>query len=164
MYKLVNFSFRVGCLSCDFEICRDELQNILSGINTWNLHSIEQQAPDADVVIPEHEVHNFQMVDCPSCGGILKPKVVFFGDNVASSLKDFLLHKLRCCDAMLVMGSSLQVYSSFRFINAAKETGVPIAILNIGPTRGDAYAQLKLNYKASDVLTRASFYWNETVK
>lgn len=134
---------------------------MLYQLNTWNFNVIGRQAPDADVVIPEEEVENFKMVDCPKCGGLLKPKVVFFGDNVSSSLKDFLLHKLTDCDALLVVGSSLQVYSSFRFINAAKDKGIPICILNIGPTRGDPYAHLKLNYKASDVLTNASFYWHK---
>ena len=89
----------------------------------------------------------------------MKPKVVFFGDNVAASVKDFIFQKLDESDKMLVVGSSLQVYSSFRFILGAKERNIPIAILNIGETRGDKHANLKVNAKAGDVLPRLLLPW-----
>lgn len=153
--------FRVGCLSCDFQISRDQLQTLLLEINTLSLNSAGKQAPDADVMIPEREVKRFRFIDCPQCGGILKPSVTFFGDNVSPILKNFLIDKLSSCDALLAIGSTLQVYSSFRFILAAKERDIPIAILNIGSTRGDPYAQLKLNCKAGDILPKLSFPWKQ---
>lgn len=101
------------------------------------------------------------MIDCPLCGGVLKPKVVFFGDNVSMYVKNFLFEKLNESDAMLVIGSSLQVYSSFRFVLGAKDRNIPIAILNIGETRGDRVAQLKIsNVMAGDILPRLKVYWN----
>uniref|UniRef100_A0A7M5XKV3 Deacetylase sirtuin-type domain-containing protein n=2 Tax=Clytia hemisphaerica TaxID=252671 RepID=A0A7M5XKV3_9CNID len=157
--ELHGSTARVGCLSCDFEISRDNLQRILLRHNVWDEANIGRQSPDADVVVPNHAVQNFKMVDCPSCGGVLKPKVVFFGDNVAASVKDFIFQKLDESDKMLVVGSSLQVYSSFRFILGAKERNIPIAILNIGETRGDKHCNLKVNAKAGDVLPRLLLPW-----
>ena len=118
-----------------------------------------RQSPDADVVVPDHVVKNFKMVDCAACGGILKPKVVFFGDNVASDVKDFIFNKLDHSDKMLVVGSSLQVYSSFRFILGARDRNIPIAILNIGETRGDKFADLKVNARAGSVLPKIALPW-----
>ena len=118
-----------------------------------------RQSPDADVVVPDHVVENFKMVDCAACGGILKPKVVFFGDNVLASVKDFIFSKLDESDKMLVVGSSLQVYSSFRFILGAKDRNIPIAILNIGETRGDKYADFKMNAQAGIVLPKLVLPW-----
>jgi len=135
------------------------LQKVLLRHNTWDETYVGRQSPDADVIVPLHVIEKFKMVDCPSCGGVLKPKVVFFGDNVAGSVKDFIFKKLDECDKMLVVGSSLQVYSSFRFINGAKDRNIPIAILNIGETRGDGHADVKFNAKAGDVLPKLLLPW-----
>ena len=158
----MNFTFigdSVGCLSCDYEISRDDLQHILLRHNTWDRTIVGRQSPDADVVVPEHVVENFKMVDCAVCGGILKPKVVFFGDNVSSGVKDFIFEKLDEADKILVVGSSLQVYSSFRFILGAKDRNIPVAILNIGETRGDKYASLKVNAQTGNVLPKLLLPW-----
>lgn len=124
-----------------------------------NIDNIGVQGPDGDVIIPEEDGDSFKMVDCPACGGILKPKVIFFGDNVPGRVKDFILSKFCETDALLVIGSSLQVYSSFRYILAASERQMPIAILNIGETRGDKYAHLKVSVRAGDILPKLNWNW-----
>ena len=149
------------CLSCDYEVCRHELQTILEVENEgWFSNSDGSQAPDGDIVVPEKSAEQFRMVDCPSCGGILKPKVIFFGDNVPMSVKNLLREKIERSDALLVVGSSLTVYSSYRYILAANELNLPICIVNIGPTRGDGHAHLKLSVRAGDILPRLKLKWH----
>lgn len=160
--ELHGTTARVACLNCDYEIGRHALQETLSSLNSnWLCHKTEAQGPDGDVIVPDEVADAFKMIDCPLCGGVLKPKVVFFGDNVSMYVKNFLFEKLNESDAMLVIGSSLQVYSSFRFVLGAKDRNIPIAILNIGETRGDRVAQLKIsNVMAGDILPRLKVYWN----
>jgi NAD-dependent SIR2 family protein deacetylase len=89
---------------------------------------------------------------CAACGGVIKPDVVFFGDNVPPARVAEAFAMLERCDALCVIGSSLAVYSGYRFVLAAEARGVPVAIVNLGPTRGDAQAQLRVDAKAGEVL------------
>ena len=82
----------------------------------------------------------------------MKPKIVFFGDSVPKDKVDFCKRLVSDSDAILVIGSSLQVYSGYRFLLQAKEEGKPISIINIGPTRADHLADLKISTKAGDIL------------
>lgn len=159
--ELHGSSARVVCLTCGNKISRFELQKQLQHINSnWrSISSLNEQGPDGDVFISESDANQFKMVDCHKCGGILKPEIVFFGDNVSPTVKELCCKMLSECDGVLVIGSSLQVYSSFRFIIAAKEKRIPITILNIGETRGDPYAYLKLPYRAGEVLPKLSLKW-----
>jgi NAD-dependent SIR2 family protein deacetylase len=81
--------------------------------------------------------------DCPHCGGVLKPDVVFFGENVPRERVAAVHEHLQQADAVLVVGSSLMVYSGFRFVQAAAKAGLPVAALNRGRTRADDLLQFK---------------------
>ena len=93
------------------------------------------------------------MPDCAECGGILKPDVVYFGDNVPKETVFSALDALEQADALLTIGSSLMVYSGFRFCKKAAEWNKPIAALNLGVTRADPLLNLKINAPISETLT-----------
>ena len=144
------------CLQCKHEISRYKLQQDLIKINPgWHSH-LESQAPDGDVMLPDEMVKSFKMLNCSKCNGILKPKIVFFGDNVPKEDKEIVNKRLTESNAMLVFGSSLQVFSSYRLILAAHEQQKPIGIVNIGPTRGDHLASFKISAIAGDILSKLS--------
>ena len=92
---------------------------------------------------------------CERCGGLLKPDVVFFGENVPGERYEAARAALAEADALLVAGSSLMVYSGFRFVRQAHEAGLPIAIVNRGRTRGDDLADLKVEGDVGSLLTDA---------
>lgn len=109
--------------------------------------------------LPNQElVETFKVPYCDECKdgskGFFKPDIVFFGDNVPKARVDRVYQQLESSDCLLVIGSSLHVYSGYRFILRAHELGVAAAIINIGPTRGDKFAQIKLSGKCSDVLSK----------
>ena len=104
-------------------------------------------APDADAVLTQEVIDKFKMPRCsnPKCGSDrLKPDVVFFGDNVKRDIVDFCYNKVEESDVLLVLGSTLEVYSSYRFARHAAENNVEIINIGIGPTRADKFQQLKL--------------------
>jgi NAD-dependent SIR2 family protein deacetylase len=94
----------------------------------------------------------FQVPECLNCGGMLKPDVVFFGENVPRARYETARAALLASDALLVVGSSLMVYSGYRFARMAHEAGLPIAILNRGRTRADELAGLKVEADCVEVL------------
>jgi len=155
---------RVGCINCGHEVARDTVQQQLLELNkNWYAGNVlDKQGPDGDVIIEDDKIESFQMINCVKCDGILKPKIVFFGDNVDRDVKTLCYDKLLESDALLVIGSSLQVYSSFRFIITATEQKKPIAILNIGETRGDRFSTLKITAQAGRILPKLKLkYSNE---
>jgi NAD-dependent SIR2 family protein deacetylase len=95
---------------------------------------------------------SFQVPACPACGGVLKPDVVFFGESVPRERVATVHDHLQRADAVLVVGSSLMVYSGFRFVQAAAQAGLPIAALNRGLTRADALLSLKVDESCADAL------------
>lgn len=141
---------RIVCLGCGDGGSRADLQRAIeSGNPGWNeLRS--QAAPDGDADIDDAEAARFLPPRCPACDGLVKPDVVFFGENVPRRRVERARDALAAADAMLVVGSSLMVYSGFRFARMAREAGLPLAILNRGRTRADALATLKLD---ADVAT-----------
>jgi NAD-dependent SIR2 family protein deacetylase len=87
----------------------------------------------------------FQVVDCTACGGVLKPDVIFFGENVPRARVDSCFELVSGARALVVLGSSLTVMSGYRFVRHAARLGVPVAIVNQGPTRGDPEALLTVD-------------------
>ncbi|KAG3278910.1 NAD-dependent protein lipoamidase sirtuin-4, mitochondrial [Ictidomys tridecemlineatus] len=143
---------RVLCLNCGEKTPRGVLQERIKLLNpTWNAEA-QGLAPDGDVFLSEEQVQSFQVPSCVRCGGLLKPDVVFFGDTVNPDKVNFVHRRVKEADSLLVVGSSLQVYSGYRFILTAREKKLPIAILNIGPTRSDDLACLKLNSRCGELL------------
>ncbi|KAM3877580.1 NAD-dependent protein lipoamidase sirtuin-4, mitochondrial [Diretmus argenteus] len=146
---------RVVCLGCGTVSPREELQRRFSALNpNWGVQALAAAvAPDGDVLLEDEQVLHFRVPSCEECGGILKPEVTFFGDNVNKATVQFVHDRLAESDAVLVAGSSLQVYSAYRFLLAASDRKIPIAILNIGRTRADHLAELKVSGRCSKVLS-----------
>jgi NAD-dependent SIR2 family protein deacetylase len=100
-------------------------------------------APDGDADLEGADFSSFAVPSCRRCGGVLKPDVVFFGENVPRERVDRALSHLDEADAMLIVGSSLMVYSGFRFVERAASLGMPVAAVNLGRTRADGLLTLK---------------------
>ncbi|WP_067990569.1 NAD-dependent protein deacetylase [Nocardia pseudobrasiliensis] len=146
---------RVRCLSCAALISRMTLADRLEAANPGFAEAAItdglEVAPDADAVITDTAA--FRMVDCAHCGGMLKPDIVYFGENVPKPRVAAAYALVDQADALLVAGSSLTVMSGLRFVRHAAKTNRPVAIINRGPTRGDEYATLKLNAGCAPTLT-----------
>ncbi|XP_063769203.1 NAD-dependent protein lipoamidase sirtuin-4, mitochondrial [Pseudophryne corroboree] len=154
MTELHGCTHRVICLDCQTVINRSELQEKFLALNpVWNEHA-HGVSPDGDVFLTDEQVSNFCVPACDKCGGILKPQVTFFGDAVNRELVYSLYECLGQADAMLIIGSSLEVYSGYRFALKAQEKHIPIAILNIGPTRADHLAVVKVSARCGDILPK----------
>ena len=129
----------IRCMECELRMPRAEFQHELDRLNPSWLGQDAAAAPDGDADIENAEFSSFDVPPCPHCGGVLKPDVVFFGENVPRERVDTAMQHLAQADAMLIVGSSLMVYSGFRFVQAAARTGKPIAAVNLGRTRADAF-------------------------
>lgn len=145
-------SDRVICMHCDFTYNRDDVHHRSAEMNPAFTRFTAETAPDGDADL-EVDFSDFRIPDCPHCGGILKPDVVFFGDNVPKQRVIDALNALQRADALLVIGSSLMVYSGFRFCRRASEWNKPIAALTLGKTRADELLSLKLDAPIAPVLT-----------
>ncbi|HEU4726465.1 MAG TPA: NAD-dependent protein deacetylase [Kofleriaceae bacterium] len=145
---------RVRCLSCGAIVTRDAVQARLLAANPGWLERAEGAAiaPDGDAELPDALVAGFTVAGCDACGGTLMPDVVFFGGSVPRVTLDAAWQLFDRAEVLLVVGSSLAVFSGFRFVRRAAERGVPVAILNRGPTRGDPYAQVRVDARAGDAL------------
>lgn len=134
----------VTCLGCQKRVNRDEIQKRLEATNPRFVSAAV--APDAggegDYSIDVDE--SFVVPQCEACGGDLKPDVVFFGGNINTAVKQAANEAVFEAGGVLVVGSSLMVYSSFRLVKVAHARGIPIAILGHGVTRGDALATLTI--------------------
>ena len=146
---------QVVCLSCGFTISRALFAEQLEALNPGFIKRSEDvgglaMAPDADAVV--NDTASFRYLDCPHCTGMLKPDIVFFGESVP---KERVLHAYSLVDhanALLVAGSSLTVFSGYRFVRHAAARDIPIAIINRGRTRGDQLATVKLDGGCSESL------------
>ncbi|XP_034389053.1 NAD-dependent protein lipoamidase sirtuin-4, mitochondrial [Cyclopterus lumpus] len=151
--ELHGCAHRVMCLGCGAISAREELQTRFVALNPdWSVQT-GGVAPDGDVFIEDEQVLNFRVPSCENCGGILKPEVTFFGDTVNKATVQFVHDRLRESDAVLVVGSSLQVYSGYRFLLAAGDRKMSVAIVNIGSTRADHLAKLKVRGRCGEVLS-----------
>jgi NAD-dependent SIR2 family protein deacetylase len=109
-------------------------------------------APDGDADLDALPFDRFDVPACERCGGMLKPDVVFFGEGVPKARVDQAMAALHRSDAMLVVGSSLMVYSGYRFAQAMAERGKPIAAINLGRTRADDLLAFKVTEPCADAL------------
>jgi NAD-dependent deacetylase sirtuin 4 len=146
----------VRCLECGDVMARHEYQRTLLDLNAgWAARlsaDAVETAPDGDAELPDAALDRFRVAPCVACGGVIKPDVVFFGENVPRERVDDAWSLFAEGDVLLVAGSSLHVYSGRRFIYRAREVGVPIAIINLGPTRADEMAAVKLEARLGDAL------------
>ncbi len=148
----------VRCIQCDTEVSRDDYQKNMLDVNSQYRDWLEttydakfNRAPDGDSHIFDPNIE-LKIIPCSSCGGVLKPDVVFFGESVP---KDVVTHAFACVDEsemLLVVGSSLMVYSGFRFCRYAAKNGKPVVIIGYGKTRGDELASLKITGECGAIL------------
>ncbi|WP_151770687.1 NAD-dependent protein deacetylase [Streptomyces abyssomicinicus] len=144
---------RIMCLTCGTMSPRRELAERLEAVNEGFAPVAAGLNPDGDADLTDEQVGDFQVVPCTICGGVLKPDVVFFGENVPP---DRVAHCRRLVDeaaSLLVLGSSLTVMSGLRFVRQAAQAGKPVLIVNRDPTRGDRYALTRVALPLGTVLT-----------
>jgi NAD-dependent SIR2 family protein deacetylase len=146
----------VRCMQCDHTLPRAELQRQLLASNPAWAQLQGRVAPDGDVDLDNRDYSEFVVPDCPNCGGILKPDVVFFGEPVPRERVDRAFAGVANADALLIVGSSLMVYSGYRFAEAAAAAGKPIAAVNLGRTRADHLLALKIAEPCDEALSGAS--------
>ena len=145
----------VICLDCTHTMTREELARQLEELNPRFTDRVRAAdglavAPDADAVVAN--TSSFRVADCPQCGGMLKPNIVYFGENVPKDRVDAAYALVDGAEALLVAGSSLTVFSGYRFVRHAAARGKPIAIVNHGPTRGDIFADVIVDSGCSPIL------------
>lgn len=144
---------RIVCTACGDLAARAAFQLRLARLNPQWAALTAASAPDGDADLESRDFSGFQVPECALCGGLLKPDVVFFGENVPPARVEQAMAGVAQADAMLVVGSSLMVYSGFRFARAAADRGIPIAAINRGVTRADPLLALKIERGAGDVLS-----------
>ena len=142
----------VCCLGCGARSPRQALQDELVARNPQWLALDARSAPDGDADVDAQDFAPFDVPACTQCGGILKPDVVFFGESVPRERVAAVRAALAQADAMLVAGSSLMVYSGYRFVEEAVAAGKPVAVVNIGRTRADAVLTLKIEHEVGAAL------------
>lgn len=143
---------KVRCTSCSAVTERRDYQAALESANPdWTARAKEFRA-DGDAELPDAAAEGFSVPGCTKCDGIVKPDVVMFGENVPKARVSEGMDAVRRADALLVVGSSLMVYSGFRFARHASELGKPVAIVNRGRTRADDMADLKVYGDCTNVL------------
>ncbi|WP_017200629.1 NAD-dependent protein deacetylase [Arthrobacter sp. M2012083] len=149
---------QVVCLSNGHTFTRRLIAAILEEINPGFLEAalesgVVEMAPDADATVEDHQlITSFVMAVCPVCGGTLKPDFVYFGENVPKDRVARAYEMVDNADALLVAGSSLTVQSGLRFVRHSAKAGKPVVIINRGTTRGDEFAELKLELGVSGAL------------
>jgi len=145
---------QVVCLQCAARSSRGALQQRLTALNPRFTELGAAPAPDGDADLDLTAFDDFHVPDCPQCGGTLKPDVVFFGDTIPRERVERAVSALYAADALLVIGSSLMVYSGFRFCRLAAERGMPLAAITPGRTRADDLLDLKLGMRFEDVVAQ----------
>jgi NAD-dependent SIR2 family protein deacetylase len=146
---------RVVCLECGALTPRATLDERLRAANRGpDAAELSPSNPDGDVELPEEHVTKFRVVGCERCGSdLLKPDVVFFGENVPRPRVDRCYELVAAASSLLVLGSSLSVMSGLRFVLRARDQSVPVAIVNRGVTRGDPLAEVRLDAALGTTLT-----------
>jgi len=143
---------RVRCLACGTLTARETIQQELLRSNAPFANAAALAAPDGDADVEAADLDAFRVPACPHCGGVLKPDVVFFGEGVPRDRVESAFAALENADAMLVVGSSLMVYSGYRFCERAAALRIPIAAINRGRTRADGLLALKVEAPCADAL------------
>lgn len=152
---------RVRCLECRATATRDSVQERLQALNPGLQDLLDQGGegtvrPDGDVDLPAGLERDLRVPACTGCGGVLKPDVVFFGENVPAQRVERAWSLYREAGILLVLGSSLTVYSGRRFVLQAAAEGKPVAIVNRGATRGDEHAAVKVDGAVGPVMERVA--------
>jgi NAD-dependent SIR2 family protein deacetylase len=145
----------VRCLACEARTPREVFQRELEALNPDWLVLDALDAPDGDADLEGLDFASFRVPDCAACGGLLKPDVVFFGENVPRDRVERASAHLAAADAMLIVGSSLMVFSGYRFAREAARLGKPIAAVNLGRTRADDLLSLKIELDCATALAGA---------
>lgn len=148
---------QVVCLDCGALTPRDPWQQTLAAENASFADLVAEIEPDGDAYLEHVDFTAFKIPGCNSCGGMLKPDVVFFGETVPKPRVEHAMRALHESDALLILGSSLMVYSGYRFCLKAAEWQRPMAVVNLGHTRADALLDLKIEQRcevALDTLLR----------
>lgn len=143
---------QIRCMGCERRMPRAEFQDALDRLNPGWASLEAAQAPDGDADLDNTDFSSFAVPACRHCGDVLKPDVVFFGENVPRQRVETATEHLARADAMLIIGSSLMVYSGLRFVEAAARAGKPIAAVNLGRTRADALLSFKLEQSCAEAL------------
>jgi NAD-dependent SIR2 family protein deacetylase len=145
---------RVICRNCQHVIGRTQLDRDLRAVNPTFDAAVSRINPDGDVDLDDDQLSGFVMVDCEACGGgPLKPDVVFFGETVPRPRVEQCFSLVDQARSLLVLGSSLTVMSGFRFVLRAAKLGIPVAIVNQGPTRGDGHCAVRVDAPLGAVLS-----------
>jgi NAD-dependent SIR2 family protein deacetylase len=145
---------RVMCLSCGQRTARTDLHGRLEAANPgWDAAAAALINPDGDAVLTDDATESFRVVSCSACGGMLKPDVVFFGENVPRPRVEACYALVERASALVVLGSSLTVMSGLRYVRHAAKLGRPVVIVNQGTTRGDTYATVTLDAPLGQALT-----------
>lgn len=142
----------VICLDCRASFPRRIIQHLLESDNPQMLGATATPAPDGDALLEPSQLATFHLPRCLHCGGTLQPDVVFFGDGVPAPCTAEAGRKMEDAGALLVIGSSVMVYSSFRLCRMAAEAGKPVAAINLGKTRADHLLAFKTEAPAQDIL------------
>lgn len=146
----------VVCMHCKAQFPRVFVQTLLNEANPELANVLATPLPDGDAAIEPDALEDFHLPFCLHCGGALAPDVVFFGDGIPPPRTACALAQMEAADALLVVGSSLMVYSGFRFCRMAQESGKPIAAVNLGRTRADHLIALKIEESAERLLPRVA--------
>ena len=147
---------QVRCLGCGALTARAALQSELVARNPDFARASAVAKPDGDAELSDVDYQHFEIAACGTCGGILKPHVVFFGENVPAERVTRAMTALEQAKLLLIVGTSLMVFSGFRFARAAARFGVPIAIVNRGITRADELSTLKVSGNVGEILSEAA--------
>jgi NAD-dependent SIR2 family protein deacetylase len=142
----------VRCLGCNQRTSRQRLQLELERRNPAFAALDAVEAPDGDADLEDVAFETFDVPACDACGGLLKPDVVFFGEGVPTARVHHAMDAIDRSDAMLVVGSSLMVYSGYRFVRAMADAGKPIAAISLGRTRADDLLTLKVTDRCATAL------------
>jgi len=142
----------VRCMGCERRLPRAELQSELLRRNPDWAGLDAREAPDGDADLDGLDFSSFDVPECSACGGVLKPDVVFYGESVPRERVAAAMQGVHEADAMLVVGTSLMVYSGYRFAREAAAAGLPIATVNLGRTRADDLISLKVAQSCSAAL------------
>ncbi|MBK6519268.1 MAG: NAD-dependent protein deacetylase [Polyangiaceae bacterium] len=146
----------VRCLSCGSVESRDDVQHRMTLQNPTLADATGAAAPDGDAELARSIADRFLAPECVTCSGPLKPDVVFFGGTVDKAIVDAAYERVERAEVLLVLGTSLVVYSGFRFVRRAHERGIPLAIVTLGETRADGLATLRVQGPLGEVLVETA--------
>ncbi|KAB0791766.1 hypothetical protein PPYR_03566 [Photinus pyralis] len=150
--ELHGTAYKVICLSCNESYSRHSVQRTIQELNPGMHEATTMIRPDGDVEISQEKIAQFKPPECPRCSGVLKPDIVFFGDNIPKSRVSRVEAAVCESDGVLVLGSSLSVYSAYRIILQAVDLKKKVAIVNIGSTRADHCAHFRISARCGDIL------------